>query len=177
MSWSSGSPFLILFENDHRTKKLKPSLSLFGKAILLKKESSVFQMWSNYHYSQIAIFKRKRGKQIRFYDGAGTSKYCFGHVPQTECINIILIIKSKTELQKILLEISMNKSWSLDPCNRAGKKKAWYFRTTWSLSNIMFTRLLTLASWTMLFITGTTRGEKSKIHISLYFRSDFLLTS
>lgn len=96
-----------------------------------------------------------------FAVGLGLLQMVLVTCQKLKCITVIPIIKLKTELQKILLEINRNKSWSLDPRHRAEKKqnKIWCFRTAWLLSNVV-TGWLTLTSRTMLFITGTARGNK-----------------
>lgn len=59
--------FLLLFVGFvlrmtvHRTRKVKPSLSLFEKRIELKGECPISESWFNCHHNQIAIFKREIG--------------------------------------------------------------------------------------------------------------------
>lgn len=113
--------------------------------------------------------KRETNQKGFFFYVAGTSTDCFGHVPQTEVYQHY----PNYWIEDIIIKIHYCKSTRIylgvwTPAGKEKKKKKHDVLGQLGFVQMMFTRLLTLVSRTMLFITGTTRGKKYKLYYLLF---------
>ena len=183
-SWTQLSTHTHTHTHTHtQNREAQTFLKLFGKRIKLK---GSFRISESAAISVKLPFLREEGNVHAFsrnvFWWTWDSIILYWSCVKTKCITIVLIITWETEmLKKCWKSTRINLAVWTPATGQKITKKAWYFRTSWPLSNMMFTRLLKFTSTTIPFITETTRKKntllKNILLICIYFRNDFLVMS